>query len=72
VLAPPLFARLSREAPGVLVAIRHADRTNATALLETGEAQLAVAVLPEPTALYTRLRLLPEEFLALVRPGHPC
>lgn len=71
VLAPPLFARLAREAPGVLVAIRHADRTNATALLDAGEAQLAVAMLPEPTALYTRLRLLPEEFLALVRPGHP-
>ncbi len=29
VLAPPLLERMSREAPGCLLAIRHADRTNA-------------------------------------------
>jgi len=71
VLAPPLFNRLAQEAPGILVAIRHADRTNAHALLESGEAQLAIAMLGEPTALYTRLRLLPEAFMVLTRPGHP-
>lgn len=71
VLAPRLLARLQREAPGCLLAIRHADRTNWETLLEGGEAQLAVAVLPEPPALYTRLRLLPEAFLTLMRPGHP-
>ncbi|MFC7542866.1 LysR substrate-binding domain-containing protein [Siccirubricoccus deserti] len=32
---------------------------------------LAVGVLPEPPALYTRLRLLPEAFCTLMRPGHP-
>jgi DNA-binding transcriptional LysR family regulator len=71
VLAPPLFARLAKEAPHILVAICHADRTNTNALLEGNEAQLAIAVLPEPTALYTRLRLLPEAFMILTRPGHP-
>jgi DNA-binding transcriptional LysR family regulator len=71
VLAPPLLARLARLAPNVLVTIRHGDRTNATALLESGEAQLALAMLSEPTALYTRLRLLPEAFVVLLRPGHP-
>jgi len=71
VLAPPVLARLSREAPGCLLAIRHADRTNAEALLERGEAVLAIAVLPEPPALYTRLRMLPEAFLTLMRPDHP-
>ncbi|MCR0984577.1 LysR family transcriptional regulator [Roseomonas populi] len=71
ILAPPLFARLAKEAPGILVAVRHADRTNAGALLEGDEAQLAIAMLAEPTALYTRLRLLPEAFMILVRPGHP-
>ena len=71
VLAPPLFARLASEAPNILVAIRHADRTNAGALLEQGEAQLAIAMLAEPAALYTRLRLLPEAFMVLARPGHP-
>lgn len=71
VLAPPLFARLAEEAPNILVAIRHADRTNAGALLEHDEAQLAIAMLGEPTALYTRLRLLPEAFMVIARPGHP-
>jgi len=71
VLAPPLLELMAREAPQALLAIRHADRTNAAALLERGEAELAVAVLPDPPALYTRVRLLPEAFLTLVRPGHP-
>ncbi len=70
-LAPPVLERMAREAPGCLLAIRHADRTNAEALLERGEAQLAIAVLPEPGALYTRLRLLPEAFLTLMRADHP-
>lgn len=71
VLAPPLLAMLAREAPRCLLAIRHADRTNAQDLLERGEAQLAVAVLPEPPALYTRVRMLPEEFLTVMRADHP-
>lgn len=71
VLVPPLLARMAQEAPHCLLAIRHADRTNAEALLERAEAQLAIAVLPEPPALYTRVLLMPEEFETLVRPGHP-
>jgi DNA-binding transcriptional LysR family regulator len=71
VLAPPLLAEMAREAPGCMVAICHADRTNAMPLLESGAAQLAIGVLGEPTALYTRLRLLPEGFRVLMRPGHP-
>lgn len=70
-LAPRVLERMGREAPGCLLAIRHADRTNAEALLERGEAQLAIAVLPEPGALYTRLRLLPEAFLTVMRADHP-
>lgn len=71
VLAPPLIARMAREAPGCMLAIAHADRTNWAALLDSGQASLAVGVLPEPPALYTRLRLLPEAFCTLMRPGHP-
>ena len=71
ILAPRVLARLAAEAPGCLLAISHADRTNAEALLERGEAMLAVAVLPEPPALYTRIRLLPEAFVTLMRPDHP-
>ena len=71
VLAPRLCELLSAEAPDALVTIRHADRTNAMALLDAEEAELAVAVLPEPPALYTRVRLLPEVFLTLMRKDHP-
>ena len=71
VLVPPLLESMHREAPMALLAVRHADRTNAMDLLESGAAELAIAVLPEPPALYTRLRLLPEGFLTLVRQGHP-
>lgn len=71
VLAPPLLEQLARDAPQVLLAIQHADRTNATAMLEQDEAQMVVGMLAEPPALYTRLRLLPEAFLVIMRPGHP-
>ena len=71
VLAPPLFERMVRDAPHALVAIRHCDRTNWQMLLESDAAVLAVAVLPEPPALYTRLRLLPEAFCTVMRAGHP-
>lgn len=71
VLAPLLLERLGRQAPGCLLAIRHADRTNWQELLERCEVELAVAVLPEPPAIYTRIRLLPEGFMTLMRRGHP-
>jgi DNA-binding transcriptional LysR family regulator len=71
VLAPPLLAQLTQDAPGVLLAMQHADRTNALAMLEQGEAQMVIGMLTEPPALYTRLRLLPEAFLVMMRAGHP-
>lgn len=71
VLAPPLLERMAQEAPQALLAIRHVDRTNWESVLEKGGATLAIAVLPEPPAIYTRLRLLPEAFCTLMRPGHP-
>ncbi|MDB5372763.1 MAG: transcriptional regulator [Belnapia sp.] len=71
VLAPPLLERLGREAPQALLTIRHADRTNWEALLESDAASMAVGVLPEPPAIYTRLRLLPEGFRTLLRRDHP-
>lgn len=71
VLAPTVLERMARDAPGCLLAIRHADRTNWQELVERGEAELALGMLPEPPAIYTRIRLLPEAFMTLMRPGHP-
>ncbi len=71
VLAPRLLERIAQEAPDSLLAFRHADRTNWQGLLEGGAAELAVGVLPEPPAIFTRTRLLPEGFMTLMRQGHP-
>jgi DNA-binding transcriptional LysR family regulator len=71
VLVPSLLETLTREAPRVLLAVRHADRMDAIASLEAGQAELVVGVLGEPPALYTRVRLLPEAFLVLMRADHP-
>ena len=71
VLGPPLLAHMAQAAPGCLVAIRHADRVNALQLLEREEAQMVIGTLSEPPSLYTRMRLLPEAFLTVLRPGHP-
>ncbi len=70
-LVPRVLERLRVEAPHCLLAVSHADRTNAEALLERGDAQLAIAVLAEPSALYTRIRMLPEAFKTLTRADHP-
>lgn len=70
-LVPRVLERMHREAPHALLAVSHADRTNVEALLERGETQLAVAVLGEPSALYTRIRMLPEAFQTVMRADHP-
>lgn len=70
-LAPRVLERIQAEAPNCLLAISHADRTNVEALLERGDAQLAIAVLGEPSALYTRVRMLPEAFMTVMRADHP-
>ena len=71
VLAPPLLAAMARDAPGCMAVISHADRTNADALLDCGAAQIAIGVLGEPTALCTRVMMLPEDFRVIMRAGHP-
>jgi LysR family transcriptional activator of mexEF-oprN operon len=47
------------------------DRVFTTGFSEYAEAVLAPPLLAQPPSLYTRLRLLPEAFLVLMRPGHP-
>lgn len=71
VLAPALLQDLRRLAPGVDLTVRHADRTNAFALLDEDAIMLAVGVLPEPPAPFVRTFLLRERFVAICDPGHP-
>lgn len=71
VLAAPLVAALSAQAPGCTLTIRHVDRVDAETLLERGDISLALAVLPEELpAHFTRILLLPDGFATLMRPGH--
>ena len=71
VLAPPLVASLRERAPGVSVVFRHADREGAMALLDQDRAHLAVGIFPEPPTRMTRIVLMRDGFVVLMRPGHP-
>lgn len=71
VLAPPLVARMRERAPGVSAVFRHADRDVALALLDQDKAHLAVGIFPEPPVRMTRIVLLRDDFVVLLRPDHP-
>jgi DNA-binding transcriptional LysR family regulator len=71
VLAPPLVAALRRRAPGVSVVFRHADRDTALGLLDQDRAHLALGIFPEPPAHMTRVVLLRDELVILLRADHP-
>lgn len=71
VLAPPVIAALRARAPGVSVVVRHVDREVVTALLDEDRAHLAVGQLPEPPTRMTRIMLLRDELVVLMRPNHP-
>lgn len=71
VLAPPLVARMRALAPGVSTVFRHADRDVALALLDQDKAHLAVGMFPEPPVRMTRIVLLRDDFVVLLRGDHP-
>jgi DNA-binding transcriptional LysR family regulator len=71
VLAPPLVTRLRERAPGVSVVFRHADRDGALALLDQDRADLAIGIFPEPPARMTRIVLMRDDFVVLMRGDHP-
>lgn len=72
VLAAPLFAAVLGSAPGCTLVSRHVDRLDAATLLEADDIAIALAVLPEELpAHFTRILLLPDAFLTLMRPDHP-
>ena len=71
VLAPALVASLRSRAPGVAVVFRHADREGAITLLDQDRAHLALGIFPEPPTRMTRIVLLRDGFVVLMRAGHP-
>lgn len=71
VFGPRLVTLLAERAPGVGITIRHVDRENAFDLLDQDVVHAAVGVIPEPPSRMTRVFLLQEDFLVLMRPDHP-
>ena len=72
-LLPGLVACLHRHAPATRLAVRtYAARDDAVALLDSGQADVAVGVPPSsaPGRIFTRA-LFEERFVCVVRRGHP-
>ena len=72
VLLPPLLARLAVEAPRIDLRVRGMfGRDEAVALLDGGEADLAVGVPPHASPRILALPLFQESFACVARRGHP-
>jgi len=70
-LGPTLCDRVSREAPGVTLDVRLADRADLFARLEVGTADVVVHACLEPPAGLRGLGLIRDRFACAVREGHP-
>ncbi|MFD2263747.1 LysR family transcriptional regulator [Lacibacterium aquatile] len=64
-LAPELAAHLASAAPGLALRLRHTDKRDALDLLERGELDLAIGVLPPGPAHVTRQILYRDSFAVL-------
>ncbi|MFP2927106.1 LysR family transcriptional regulator [Pyxidicoccus sp. 3LG] len=70
-LLPELLSLLGREAPGVDLVIRHLIPDTVHTLLESGEVELAVGAFPDPSLSLRQQKLFTEDFVCVVRQGHP-
>jgi DNA-binding transcriptional LysR family regulator len=71
VLLPPLMAHLRVWAPHVTVQTRPLSAASYAETLEAGLADLAIGYLPRPRSSLRSRRLFSDDFVCLVRPGHP-
>lgn len=70
-ILPDLLCALAREAPGIDLVVRGADHEQVNAWLQSGEIALALGVFWSPPPHALKRPLLTEDFVLLVRPGHP-
>jgi len=70
-LLPPLVARLRAAAPHIDIAFREANRLNARAVLEAGEADLVLVPFTEGLTDLRSAAVLREGFVTIARRGHP-
>jgi DNA-binding transcriptional LysR family regulator len=71
VLAAPLAAAVSAEAPGVQLDLRPSGTLDLPERLDRGELDLAIGGLAAPAERFSDLRLFDNGFAAVVRRGHP-
>ena len=69
-ILPPLVKRLATVAPSVRINLRLLTE-EAPRLLESGEADLAIGLIPQMGAGFCQQRLFTNQFMCAVRTGHP-
>lgn len=71
VILPPLKRRLAEAAPGVDLVVLNALRAQGVALVDRGEADLAIGLLPDPPAHVRAQVLYRDRLVCMGRPDHP-
>jgi len=71
VLVGPLAGRITKIAPGVALEFRPSGTLNVLDLLDRGELDLAIGPFPEQGERFSRLSLLQDDFVVVLRKGHP-
>src|SRR3954469_6809097 len=71
VLVGPLAGRITKIAPGVTLEFRPSGTLNIPDLLDRGELDLAIGPFPEQGERFSRLSLLGDDFVLVLRKGHP-
>jgi DNA-binding transcriptional LysR family regulator len=71
VLVGPLAGRITKTAPGVTLEFRPSGTLNIPDLLDRGELDLAIGPFPEQGERFSRLSLLEDDFVLVLRKGHP-
>jgi DNA-binding transcriptional LysR family regulator len=71
VLVGPLAGRIIKIAPGVTLEFRPSGTLNIPNLLDRGELDLAIGPFPEQGERFSRLSLLQDDFVVVLRKDHP-
>lgn len=67
-ILPALSKALASAAPGASIAVRNADRTNASQLIDAREIDVAIGLFPEVAAWHRKARLFEEEHACVFNP----
>lgn len=71
VLVGPMAGRIIKTAPEVTLEFRPSGTLSITDLLDRGELDLAIGSFPEQGERFSRLSLLEDDFVLVLRKGHP-